>query len=123
MLDIKQIIFQAIGTLSIPVRDNPQIYSKKFPFGILRTINVAPQQLKNYTKAKWLVRLDVFSDYKGEKELLDYYNNEIVPKVKEIQQVDGITYITSTCSIMDDKEQGPVIKHAVISFIVDTMEV
>nr|DAY83479.1 MAG TPA: hypothetical protein [Caudoviricetes sp.] len=30
------------------------------------------------------MRLDIFSDYKGEKELLDYYNNEIVPKVKEI---------------------------------------
>lgn len=123
MLDIKKIVFEAIKALSIPVKDNPQVRSKKFPFGILRTINVAPQQLKNYSKTNWLIRLDVFSDYKGEKELLDYYNNEVVPKVKELQQVDGITYITSTCSIMDDKEQGPVVKHAVISFTVDTMEV
>lgn len=123
MIDIKQMVFSNLKSLSIPIKDNPTQERKQIPYGILKTINVIPENRKNYMKNNWLLRLDVFSNYKGEKEILDYYNNEIVPKVKELMKADEITYINTTCQIIDDKETGPVKKHGVISISVETMEV
>ena len=122
MIDIKQMLFNKLRDLSIPIKDNPTMERKSL-YGILRTINVIPEKRKNYMKNNWLLRLDVFSTYKGEKEILNYYNTEVVPKLQEIQELDGITYINTSCSIMDDKETGPIKKHGVISIAVETMEV
>lgn len=121
MLDIKQMVFENIKGLGIPVTDNPN--KKKLPYGILRTINVIPENRKNYMKNNWLLRLDIFSNYKGEKEISDYYNSKIIPAVNEMLKKEGITYMTSSCTIMDDEELGPITKHGIISFNVETMEV
>lgn len=125
MLDVKQIVYNALVGLSIKVNDNPDYESnyKNCPFVLLRTINEHPVHYKNFNKGNWLFRVDVFSTYKGEKEIKDYYEKEILRQLDLLQQEEQITYIDSTCSIMDDKEKGPVVKHGVITISIETMEV
>jgi len=125
MLDIKTKVYNALSDLSISLSDNPDYYKdhNKCPFAILRTINESPQYYKNFQKANWLIRIDVFSKYKGEKEIKDYYENEVLPAVKGLLEEDGITYITPSIGIMDESELGPIQKHGVISLVIDTMEV
>lgn len=125
MLDVKQIVYNAIHDLSIRVTDNPDYETghKNCPYALLRTIAEAPIAYKNFSKSTWLLRVDVFSNYKGEKEIKDYYEKEIKKRLDLIQQEEGITYVQSSLSIMDEKELGPVNKHGVISISIDTMEV
>lgn len=123
MLDVKQIVYNALSNLSVKITDNPDgIGHKNCPYAILRTITTAPIKYKNFTKVTWLLRVDVFSTYKGEKEIKDYYN-EVVKKIDLVRQEEKITYAQSSLSIMDDKELGPITKHGVITISVDTMEV
>lgn len=125
MLDVKQIIYNAIYNLSIRVNDNPDYETghKNCPYAILRTISQAPMNYKNFTKVNWLLRVDVFSNYKGEKEIKDYYEKEVTKRLNLVQQEEGITYVQSSLSIMDEKELGPVNKHGVITISIETMEV
>lgn len=123
MLDVKQIVYNTLSGLSIKITDNPDGNGhKNCPYAILRTITTAPINYKNFTKVTWLLRVDVFSTYKGEKEIKDYYN-EVVKKIDLVRQEEKITYAQSSLSIMDDKEIGPITKHGVITISVDTMEV
>ena len=123
MLDVKQIVYNALSSLSIKITDNPDGNGhKNCPYAILRTITTAPINYKNFTKVTWLLRVDVFSTYKGEKEIKDYYN-EVVKKIDLVRQEEKITYAQSSLSIMDDKEIGPITKHGVITISVDTMDV
>lgn len=124
MLDVKQIVYNALSSLSIKLTDNPDYETghKNCPYAILRTITQAPVAYKNFSKVTWLLRVDVFSTYKGEKEIKDYYN-EVVKKIDLVRQEEKITYAQSSLSIMDDKEIGPITKHGVITISVDTMEV
>lgn len=123
MLDVKQIVYNALSSLSVKITDNPDGNGhKNCPYAILRIITTAPVNYKNFTKVTWLLRVDVFSTYKGEKEIKDYYN-EVVKKIDLVRQEEKITYAQSSLSIMDDKEIGPITKHGVITISVDTMEV
>lgn len=124
-MDIKQAVYNLIYDLSIKVTDNPDYESghKNCPYAILRTILEQPTAYKNFKKVNWILRVDVFSNYKGEKEIKDYYEKEITKRLNLLQQEEGITYVESSLTIMDEKELGPVNKHGVISIHVDTMEV
>lgn len=106
------------------MNDNPdqRANTDSCPFALLRTISQQPINYKNFSQGNWLLRVDIFSNYKGEKKIKDYYNDEVLPKLKEIQQQDNITYISSTFSIMDEKGLGPVNKHGIITITVETME-
>lgn len=125
MLDVKQIVYNAIYNLSIRINDNPDYETghKNCPYALLRTILEKPTEYKNYTKVNWLLRVDVFSNYKGEKEIKDYYEKEVKRRLDLIQQEEGITYVESSLMIMDEKELGPVNKHGVITISIETMEV
>jgi hypothetical protein len=125
MLDVKQSIYNALYNLSIRVNDNPDYETghKNCPYSIVRTLLEKPTEYKNFRKVNWIFRVDVFSKYKGEKEIKDYYEKEVKRKLDLIQQDEGITYVESNLSIMDDKELGPVVKHGVITISIETMEV
>lgn len=125
MLNIKQIIYNSFYNLSIKINDNPN-YKASYPncpYALLRTILEKPTRYKNFTKVNWLLRIDVFSNYKGELEIKNYYEKEILKRLELVQQVEGITYVESNLSIMDEKELGPVNKHGVVTIAIDTMEV
>lgn len=122
MKDVKQMVFSALAALDIPIQDNPvKLSHRDAPYAIIRTIGAPQTKYKNYYKMSWLLRVDVFSKYKGEKEILDYYS-QVLDKLDTLRQEEGITYIFPTISIMDDKELGPITKHGVISITVDTQE-
>lgn len=125
MLDVKQAVYNAIYNLSIRVNDNPDYETghKNCPYALLRTLLEKPTNYKNFRKVNWIFRVDVFSNYKGEKEIKDYYEKELTKRLNLIQQEEGITYVESNLSIMDDKELGPVVKHGVITISIETMEV
>lgn len=124
MINIKEKTYELVSNLSIPIQDNPETKNnRKMPYGLLKTINVINTAMKNYQKANWLLRIDIFSNYKGEKEISDYYYNEFLPVVKTLQELEEVTQITPTLDIEDDKETGPVTKHGIITLNVETMEV
>lgn len=125
MLDVKQIVYNALYNLSIRLNDNPDYEAghSKCPYAILRTILEKPTNYKNFKKVNWVFRVDVFSNYKGEKEIKDYYEKEVTRRLDLIQQEEGITYVESNLTIMDEKELGPVNKHGVITIVIETMEV
>lgn len=124
MLDMKEEVYKALSAIDFPIQDNPNGLShSKCPYSIIRTIGCPKREYKNYFKVNWLLRVDVFSNYKGEAEILNYYN-QVLDKLKQLrQQIKEITYITPDITIMDEKELGPVNKHGVISINIDTMEV
>lgn len=123
MFDVKQAIYEAIKEYNLPLEDTPVMERKKFPYGIFRTINVVRKRYKNYYKAQWLFKFDIFSTYKGEKECLEIFDDLEQRIFNRVMSDDRCTFCDINHDIMDDKEQGPVTKHGIITIVVDTMEV
>lgn len=126
MLDIKTKVYTLLSSLSIDIQDTTvdanRLQKDKMPYGLFRTITAIPTEYKNYTKVAWSFNLDIFSNYSGEKEVLDLYS-QVKEAVSALQKEDGITYVSTYCKIVDDKETGPVLKHGIITIEVNTMEV
>lgn len=123
MFDVKQAVYDAIREIDIPLEDSPVFERKKFPYGIFRTINVVRTRYKNFYKSQHLYKFDIFSTYKGEKEVLelcDIIEQHIFTCLMNDKRT---TKVDINHDIMDDKEQGPVVKHGIITIVVETMEV
>lgn len=123
MFDVKQAVYEAIKEYNLPLEDTPVMERKKFPYGIFRTINVVRTRYKNYYKAQWLFKFDIFSTYKGEKECLKIFDDLDQRIFNRVMSDDRCTFCDINHDIMDDKEQGPVTKHGIITIVVETMEV
>lgn len=123
MFDVKQAVYEAIKEYNLPLEDTPVMERKKFPYGIFRTINVVRTRYKNYYKSQWLFKFDIFSTYKGEKECLEIFDDLEQRIFNRVMSDDRCTFCDINHDIMDDKEQGPVTKHGIITIVVDTMEV
>lgn len=123
MFDVKQAIYDAIKEYNLPLEDTPVMERKKFPYGIFRTINTVRTRYKNYYKSRWLFKFDIFSTYKGEKECLEIFEDLEQRIFNRVMSDDHCTFCHINHDIMDDKEQGPVTKHGIITIEVETMEV
>lgn len=123
MFDVKQAVYEAIKEYNLPLEDTPVMERKKFPYGIFRTINVVRTRYKNYYKAQWLFKFDIFSTYKGEKECLEIFDDLEQRIFNRVMSDDRCTFCDINHDIMDDREQGPVTKHGIITIVVETMEV
>ena len=123
MFDVKQAVYDAIKETNLPLEDTPVMERKKFPYGIFTTINVTRIRYKNSYKARYLYRFDIFSTYKGEKEVLDLCDDIEQRVFNRVMSDNRTTFVDINHNIMDDKEQGPVTKHGVISILVETLEV
>lgn len=123
MFDVKQAVYDAIKETNLPLEDTPVMERKKFPYGIFRTINVVRKRYKNYYKAQWLFKFDIFSTYKGEKECLEIFDDLEQRIFNYVMSDQHCTFCDINHDIMDDKEQGPVTKHGIITIVVETMEV
>lgn len=121
MYNVKQKCFELLQpALSFPIDDNPN-NRNKIPYGLLRTVSVMTKPYKNFEKNYWNIKLDMFSKYVGEKEIYDAF--EVAKTaLKALHDVDEITYVNFDTMIVDDKEQGPVNKHGILSIIVETLE-
>lgn len=123
MFDVKQAIYDAIKETNLPLEDNPVMERKKFPYGIFRTVNVVRTRYKNFYKAQWLYKVDIFSTYKGEKEVLEICDDLEQRIFNRCMSDNRCTFVDINHDVMDDKEQGPVTKHGIITIVVETMEV
>lgn len=123
MFDVKQAVYDAIKEYNLPLEDTPVMERKKYPYGIFRTINTVRMRYKNYYKSRWLFKFDVFSTYKGEKECLDIFEDLEQRIFNRVMSDNRCTYCHINHDVMDDKEQGPITKHGIITIEVETMEV
>ena len=123
MLDVKQKVYSSVMDANLPLEDSPVMNRKNYPYGLVRTVSVVRSRYKNYYKANWLLKIDLFSSYAGEKECLDWFDTLEQKVFSDLMDDDQITYVQLSHDILDDKEQGPVTKHGIITIVVDTMEV
>lgn len=123
MFDVKQAVYEAIKETNLPLEDTPVMNRKQFPYGIFRTVNVVRKRYKNYYKSQWLFKFDIFSTYKGEKECLEIFDDLEQRIFNRVMNDNRCTFVDINHDLMDDKEQGPVTKHGIITIVVDTMEV
>lgn len=124
MLNIKKLVYEQVAATGLTIKDNPNGGSYGVvPYGLVRTINQAPINFKNFKKNYWLLRVDIFSAYKGEKEIMDLFES-IKTNVNSLLTANQeITYINLSLEIIDDKEQGPINKHGIVTIDIKTMEV
>lgn len=123
MFDVKQAVYDAIKEANIPLEDSPVFERKEFPYGIFRTVNVVRTRYKNFYKSQHLYKFDIFSTYKGEKEVLDICDDLEQRIFTSVMNDKRCTFVDINHDIIDDKEQGPVTKHGIITIVVETMEV
>lgn len=115
MENLKEIIYKGINSVSFPIVDNPAVVPKNvYPYGIFKVTHIQHSKRKNYSQDRWVFQLDIFSTYKGDKELLEKYY-EITDALDKLREDnDKIIALEDNINIMDDKEKGPVQKHGVI---------
>lgn len=124
MLDVKKLVYEKVAASGLKIKDNPNggAYGVA-PYGLVRTINMSPVNFKNFKKAYWLLRVDIFSAYKGEKEIKDLFESIQTNVNSLLATNEEISYINLSLEIIDDKEQGPINKHGIITIDAKTMEV
>lgn len=61
-------------------------------------------------------RIEIFSDYNGESQILDM-EKEIYEKMSKMYEITGVSHVSgSTVKIIDDKTTGVIKKHGIISY-------
>lgn len=119
---IKKKIYQILSDdLSYTVKDNPfNIEEKEIEnyFPDIR-INLSYCQRERYKQVfinRIKFQIDIFSDYNGEKEILEI-EEKIFNKMQQLYDIPGMIYIQeSDFRILNDKSLGYVLKHGVISY-------
>ena len=102
--------------LGYNVSDNGT-YVEQFPWLMIRTNGYELNQTTDTQKGVITLLLDVFSQYAGEKEIIDIVEN-IAEHLKDLYAVNtNIIYCyQKSLKIIDDKNTGPVRKHGVVSY-------
>ena len=112
---IKKKIFELITRLGYTVKDTPESENDT-PWIKLSLATVLKQYLKDGSFIHSLsFRLDVFSDYNGEAEILEIEDN-ITSHISEIYELPEVLGITTNFRIIDDKSTGVVNKHGIITY-------
>lgn len=127
MINIKQQVYGIVKNAAIPVYDNPHpaaaLHKQTFPYCILRQITKDKKNFKNFFECYWHLKIDVFSNYKGDKEINDYYDLIEQQLLNFRNTTSQIMNIETNLVILDDKELGTVQKHGIITIKVFTQEV
>lgn len=102
--------------LGYNVSDNGT-YVEQFPWLMIRTNGYELNQTADTQKGVITLLLDVFSQYAGEKEIIDIVEN-IAEHLKDLYAINtNIIYCyQKSLKIIDDKNTGPVRKHGVVSY-------
>lgn len=105
--------------LQFNVMDNPyNTKERKFPYVLLTLANINRVTYKNCFQYEYRFKVDIFSNYSGEKEILEM-ETAIFDKLGKLYDIPEVTYIREpSCKIMDDKTTGPVRKHGVITYVI-----
>jgi len=93
-------------------------YVENFPWLMIRTNGYELSQLKDAEKGTITLVLDIFSQYSGEKEIIEIIEN-IAEHLKDLYTINNtIIYAhQKSVKILDDNNKGPVRKHGVVSYV------
>ena len=128
---VKVIKKQLYNLLSQDLGYNVKDYAEdnteeSFPIVKLSLSNMTRDRYKNSSvEYRIRYRIDIFSDYDGEAEILDM-EESIFHKITDLYKIKGVTQISnSEVHIIDDNSTGVMRKHGVIlySFIIAGEEV
>lgn len=116
--EIKTQLYEILANdLEYNVMDNPYgDETKTFPYVLLTLQDTRRDMRKNNYLYQVKFKIDIFSEYNGEKEILDM-EQAIFDKSKKLWDNEFITYYReSSFRIMDDKSTGVLRKHGVITY-------
>ena len=113
---IKTDLCSLVKRLGYDITDNGA-YVEKFPWLMLRLGAYNRADANDVRMDAIVLIIDIFSTYKGEKEILDIAEN-ITNHIWELKADNAnIMYITQQdLKILDDEKTGPVKKHGVLSY-------
>ena len=121
LLEIKQEIFNMLqNELGYRVTDNPyqQELEEIFPTVFLTVSNANRINVKNNGFiCKFTFKIDIFSEYNGEKEIILMEENiaALIPELMErFEYIVGVS--ENSFKILDDKSTSVVRKHGVILY-------
>lgn len=118
--EMKQQFYQLIKDLGYTVTDNGN-YEEVFPYLMIRTGDHKRMDAFNVRMDSINFILDIFSTYNGEKEILEIVENiadnlyKIRDNNEEVKQI-----AQSSLTIIGDNTTGPVNKHGVVTYIIQT---
>lgn len=125
LAEIKQEIFKMLhDELHYIVTDHPypNTLENKFPTVFLTTSNSKRMNIKgNGFICTFTFKIDIFSEYNGEKEIIDMEEEiaELFPDL--MQRFDYIISVAeSNFKILDDKSTAVILKHGIITYTVTT---
>lgn len=113
---LKTQFYTLIKNLGYNITDNAE-YRENLPWLMLRTNGYQTMKSFNTNVASATLVLDIFSNYPGEKEIIDIVEN-IGSHLCELQENNAeILFSTQkTLKILDDKATGPIRKHGVVIY-------
>lgn len=117
---VKKQIYNILSQdLQYRVIDNPYgTKERTFPYVMLNLYDIKRDRLKNNYKYVLKYKIDIFSDYEGEKEVLEMEQN-IYDNMEKLYENEFITYFRENgFRIIDDKTTGVTRKHGVIFYTI-----
>lgn len=116
LAQIKTDFYNLLRRLGYNVTDSGT-YEEKFPWLMLRTNRYELKTIRNTEQGKIALTLDVFSQYQGEKEIIEIIEN-IAEHLNELYAINKtIIYCQQkTAQILEDNTHGPIRKHGVINY-------
>lgn len=120
MLEIKKKVYEAAAATNIKVTDYLPLV-EEYPYIMVTTSNSIGTRLKNAKGNAIYFTLDIFSNKKGEKEIYDIAAaiDREIEKLFILGQV--VTIDKEQFSIINDT--NPIVKHGVLIYKINTMEV
>lgn len=118
--DLKKQIYEILANkLQYNVMDNPyEQGNKTFPCVVLTLQNGKKDAYKGNYVFTTVFKIDIFSNYNGEKEILDM-EQEIFGAMQDLYKNELVTYVReSGFRILDDKSTAVVRKHGVIQYTI-----
>jgi len=116
---VKTQLYQILKDLNYNVTDNPYgEETKSFPYVLLTLSNTRRDKRKNAYLFSIKLKIDIFSDYNGEKEILDM-EEEIFNNIDKLYENEFVTYVREPAfRIIDDKSTGVLRKHGIINYTI-----
>ena len=114
--EIKTELCSLIRGLGYNITDNGA-YVENFPWLMLRTGRHNHNRSRDTRTEDIVLIIDIFSKYKGEKEILEITEN-ITNHIWELKEtIPGLVYVNQRdLKIIDDKATGPVKKHGIVYY-------
>lgn len=117
--EIKMKLYSIISSLGYSVVDRAQgKETDSFPCIRLKLSSLQRDFFENNFVYVLRYQVDIFSNYEGEKEILEIEQN-IAQHLTELYEINGVSYVReSDFKILDDKSTSVVRKHGIISYTI-----